>query len=314
MKQIRLVPAKHEAPVCDAYDNEQEVRRFERAVREHRAFSEPFAIVPLASRVDVAYRVMGASGSLHHVDIVDRSGTHDTCSCMDFLANELGTRKHLEAVRRAINHVPALRRGFHALDERPRRPVLTVQGAGAAALHAVGRWSDRELGKLGLVRANGGLGLAASGSSTANRRLAPVDEGGRRVVHAAAAFVERLRRAWLIEGRRQAAASAIATGQLGRDVLSVPLFPYQREGAAHLLRAGRALLADDMGLGKTAQAIAACELLRARGETSQLARCPLPTASTETRGIVLGRRGRTAGRFWVHQGSSPHSVFVGGRT
>ncbi len=97
-----------------------------------------------------------------------------------------------------------------------------------------------------------------------------MNEGGRRVVHAALVLAERLRRAELMVGRRQLIAGAFAKGTLGVDVLSVPLFPYQREGAAHLLHAGRALLADDMGLGKTVQAIAACELLRARGEASRI--------------------------------------------
>jgi hypothetical protein len=34
---------------------------------------------------------------------------------------------------------------------------------------------------------------------------------------------------------------------LGVDVLTVPLFPYQREGVAHLLHAGRALLRGSRG-------------------------------------------------------------------
>jgi SNF2 family DNA or RNA helicase len=54
------------------------------------------------------------------------------------------------------------------------------------------------------------------------------------------------------------------------DMLTQPLFPYQEAGASHLVAGGRALLADDMGLGKTVQAIAACELLRARGEAARV--------------------------------------------
>ncbi len=155
MRQIRLVPAKHEAPFCEAYDSEQEVRRFERAVREHRAYSEPFQVVPLDGRVDGAYRVIGTSGAPYHVDIIDRSGAHDACSCLDFLTNELGTCKHLEAVRRAVTRVPALRRAFQRLPERPRLPVLTVRGLGAAALDPIGRWGDRELAQFGLMRDSG---------------------------------------------------------------------------------------------------------------------------------------------------------------
>lgn len=46
-----------------------------------------------------------------------------------------------------------------------------------------------------------------------------------------------------------------------RDLLSVPLYPYQREGALFAARNGRVLIADEMGLGKTIQAIAAVEIL-----------------------------------------------------
>ncbi len=44
------------------------------------------------------------------------------------------------------------------------------------------------------------------------------------------------------------------------------LYPYQREGIARFVEAGRLLLADDMGLGKTTQAIAACHALFGAGK------------------------------------------------
>jgi SNF2 family DNA or RNA helicase len=62
----------------------------------------------------------------------------------------------------------------------------------------------------------------------------------------------------------------IGRGALGLDVLAKPLFPYQHDGVAHLVTRARALLADDMGLGKTVQTIAACEVLRARGEAERI--------------------------------------------
>jgi superfamily II DNA or RNA helicase len=271
MKAIRVLPAKHDAPSCEAYDDEREVRRFERAMREHRAYSEAFRVVPLDERVDGTYRVTGTSGVSYHVDIIDRSGLHDACSCADFLANELGTCKHLEAVRRAIARVPGLERAFRRLPNVPRRPVLTVRGAGPASLWAIGGWENDDLRQLRLARVPGESELVVpvpallQGTSLSTTQI-----GKTRVAHAAAVLGERLHRAALIESRRRAISDALATGALGLDVLSVPLFPYQREGVAHLLRGGRVILADDMGLGKTAQAIAACELLRARGEASRV--------------------------------------------
>ena len=40
-----------------------------------------------------------------------------------------------------------------------------------------------------------------------------------------------------------------------RDLLTVPLYPYQMCGAVFLACRGRCILGDDMGLGKTVQKI-----------------------------------------------------------
>ena len=91
--------------------------------------------------------------------------------------------------------------------------------------------------------------LLASAALLAHAR----DFGVARVTQAAmgaAPFLEHERSAAIA---RAASARLIASGKLGVDVLSQPLFPYQREGVSHLVRAGRAVLADDMGLGKTVQ-------------------------------------------------------------
>ena len=64
----------------------------------------------------------------------------------------------------------------------------------------------------------------------------------------------RVERALACERAAPAAIGALRT-------LKRRLYPYQREGVARFLAAGRLLLADDMGLGKTTQAIAACHAL-----------------------------------------------------
>ena len=48
---------------------------------------------------------------------------------------------------------------------------------------------------------------------------------------------------------------------LRTELLTVPLLPYQVDGIAFAVGAGRAILADDMGLGKTIQGIGVAELL-----------------------------------------------------
>ena len=46
-----------------------------------------------------------------------------------------------------------------------------------------------------------------------------------------------------------------------KNLLRVPLYKYQREGALFAARAGRCLIGDEMGLGKTIQALAAAEIM-----------------------------------------------------
>src|SRR6185312_5325712 len=87
-----------------------------------------------------------------------------------------------------------------------------------------------------------------------------------------------------IAGRRDADRRAAKLEQLFprgaadpglQALLTVPLYPYQAEGALFAMRAGRALIGDDMGLGKTIQAIAATEILaRHFGVSKVLVICP----------------------------------------
>ncbi|MEQ1697947.1 MAG: DEAD/DEAH box helicase [Hyphomicrobiaceae bacterium] len=83
------------------------------------------------------------------------------------------------------------------------------------------------------------------------------------------------------------------------NLLKVPLYPYQAEGALFALRAGRALIGDDMGLGKTIQAIAAAEVLaRHFGVSKVLVICPTSLKYQWQSEITrfTGRKGDTAAR------------------
>ena len=110
------------------------------------------------------------------------------------------------------------------------------------------------------VRADGKLRLVRLGEERADAR----------VTHAALVAEKILRVREENQQRGAEIDAALRDGSLDLDVLSAPLFAYQRQGVAHLLRAGRAVLADDMGLGKTVQTIAACEVLRKRGEANRI--------------------------------------------
>lgn len=66
-----------------------------------------------------------------------------------------------------------------------------------------------------------------------------------------------------------------ATHPLRKTLLKAELLPYQLDGVAFAVGAGRAILADDMGLGKTIQGIGVAELLaRESGIAKVLIVCP----------------------------------------
>ncbi len=249
MQKIRLRPVRHEAPSCDDYGHPATVRAFEVATRVHRAHTEAFQIMPMGPTVDGTYRVSGQSGASYDVDIVSRSGDGDTCSCADFLGNDLGTCKHLEAVRRAIRGVAALRASFSRLGKAPSRPTVTVDAVSGLSFRLIGRAADGVLEARGWRRANRGSDRLLPIRTDAGRDRTN-DEALRVVLAAGPALERTFARTWM-SSRRRATNEAHAGGRLGVDVLRCTLFPYQREGVSHLVSSARALLADDMGLGKT---------------------------------------------------------------
>ena len=265
MRAIRLDPQRHDEPVCISFTDERDVARYEREVRVHRAFTEPFVVTPLEARVDGAYRVSTANRHDYLVDIVDGSAAHDTCTCPDFLANDLGTCKHVEVIRRVIGARRSLRKAYALLGAEPTEPVVTVDAVAGLRLAAVGPW-PASLRARYARRLRSRPPPAPAGEEFAPGRLPE----GIRVVHAAPLALERLRERARLLATRRTIERAIEAGRVEPDVLRRPLFPYQRDGVLHLVRTGRGMLADDMGLGKTMQAIGACEVLRARGEVRRV--------------------------------------------
>jgi superfamily II DNA or RNA helicase len=250
-------------PRCASFSDEEAVRRYERAMRVHRARAEAYEITPLDDRVDGAYRVQGGGGA-YLVDLVDGTGEADTCTCVDFLTNDLGTCKHLEALRRAIQGSRALRSAYEALGPRPARPTVTVQARGGLRLIRRGSWGKALLRKAGWRQETDGrlLPLVPGALTT--------PPGEVRVVHAAGPAHARIAAREQLDTRRERMKAAIDEGRLHLDRLAAPLLPFQRDGAAYLIAQGRAMLADDVGLGKTVQVIAACETLCAHGEADRV--------------------------------------------
>ena len=258
---ISLQPVRRNTPACTDYEDLESVVEYEREMRVHRAHTEPFRI-ELPATADQAWIVRGERGSSWLVDLVDASREHDTCTCPDFLTNELGTCKHLQAVYRAVSSKSRAASLCGRLGTTVSRPTITVDACGPARLEALGRFTETQLARLGVRQTKGGLVTVDDPNALISAKV--------RIVHAAVPIARTLLAQKATGKRASALARDLARGTVAADVVQVPLFAYQRDGVAHLATRGRALLADDMGLGKTVQAIAACELLRRRGEAARV--------------------------------------------
>lgn len=213
------------------------------------------------------FRVVNpASGSRHRVTIRGLTPGENRCECGDFATNALGTCKHIEFVlarlERKRGAKAALRRGYASdgseiwLQHGDERRVRLRPGAGIPARlrqAAEALFDSADGWRLPNARLHQLDGFVAS--ATRLRHPLSVDPVVSRFVSEALGTAQR--RAELARLYPQGAASPAL-----RDLLQVPMFPYQAEGALFAVTAGRALIADEMGLGKTVQAIAAAELWR----------------------------------------------------
>lgn len=199
------------------------------------------------------------------------------CSCPDFAVNTLGTCKHIEFTLARLARSQRQRALLQAGYTPPFSEVYVRYGAQRHVALSVG--SEAPLAFRGLAAEyfdEGGV-LRADAFAAFEGFLTGTARLGHEVrcYDDALGLIAEVRDA----ARRQATIERLygdgrAEARLA-ELLKVSLYPYQREGALFIARAGRALLADEMGLGKTVQAIAAVEILaRDFGAQGALIVCP----------------------------------------
>ncbi|HUS39276.1 MAG TPA: DEAD/DEAH box helicase [Pirellulales bacterium] len=186
------------------------------------------------------------------------------CSCPDFRTNHLGTCKHiLQALAKVRKKFPK-----KELDKPYRRRNLSLRmdygdcGSWAAELglrfnlpHRLDEEASKILGPY--------KDQATDDVDEVVGRLRKLERAGysAHVYPDAEEFIEQR----LLQSRLRQAADEIrqdpARHPYRCELLNAELLPYQLDGIAFAVGAGRAVLADDMGLGKTIQGIGVAELL-----------------------------------------------------
>jgi superfamily II DNA or RNA helicase len=204
-----------------------------------------------------------ASGGVYRVAIRGQELGDNFCSCPDFKTNTLGTCKHieftLETIRQRRGGAAALQRGYQA----PYSSVYLRYGAQRQVRFRAGTECPVEMRDLaeGYFDPNGALKPDAVERFDRFVAQASAIAHDLRCYDDALAFMAEVRDA---AERRRILDKAFPLGANSpafENLLAVPLYPYQREGALFAAEAGRSLIGDEMGLGKTIQAIGAGEIM-----------------------------------------------------
>jgi len=249
------------------------------AARQEKAETERMTVKPaVAGQVWTDYTVSNpASGRTYRVALRGLERGESYCSCPDFRTNTLGTCKHVLKVQAwASKSFPA-----KTLRTRHRQDSFAVYLRYGRALEL--RLLTPEpfpAGTEALVRPV--YGRAVSDVHGLLRVVGLVEAAGHRVTVYPDA--EEYIQQWLYRDRTAARVAEIRRDPVGhplrRDLLLCELLPYQLDGIAFAVGAGRAVLADDMGLGKTIQGVGVAELLAREADISRvLVVCPVSLKS-----------------------------------
>jgi len=262
------------------------------ARRAERAISEDMTVTSADPNILwTDYTVTSVrSGKSYKVALRGTEPGISFCSCPDFRKNTLGTCKHL------LRTLHEQRKAFPP--ETFRRPYLrehiTVHLFYGTELELrVALPAELTLGAESLIRPF--VGAPVRDLRGLLRCIAELERSGSEVVvyPDAEEYIE----GRLLQERLQRKAAELradaASHPLLHELLAVELRPYQLEGIAFAVGAGRSVLADDMGLGKTLQAIGAAELLALEaGIQRVLVVCPA-SVKAQWREEIAGASGRS---------------------
>ena len=241
------------------------------ALRRQQAEKELFSI----SQVDEAYcpgeyRVGNAqTRNAYKVVYRGKNSEWNYCSCMDFRTSRLGTCKHIEAVslwvkkkRKKVHKNPPAYSSVYVDYRGPRRIKIRFgETCNDIFRRLVKDYFDDE----GVLRED-----AYGRFEVFLHAAKAIDESFRCYGDALDYIIsqrEKAHRLRLLESKYSDTALD--------NLLTVSLYPYQKEGIRFAVKAGKAIIADEMGLGKTIQAIATAEIYLREGMADNvLVVCP----------------------------------------
>ena len=238
------------------------------ALRRQAAADEHFIITSVDEKLEPGTYSVKNPKTKREYKVVYRGARSEWnyCSCMDFKTSQLGTCKHIEALRLWM-------KSHHVHREIPPYTSVYVSYGEKRTVHIrIGSDNHEQFEALaeGYFHEDGTLKDSSYHTFGTFLKAAKAIDDTFRCYQDALEFVinarEHTKRNGLVDKYTDAMLDAL---------LTTPLFPYQKEGIRFAAKAGKAIIADEMGLGKTIQAIGTAELLRHEGlAESVLIICP----------------------------------------
>ena len=259
-KQFQTEKKKPEARLSNVVkpDN-MSLEEWQRTLRRQAAEREMLNVQAVdATLCPGEYRVTNPK-SREEYKVVFRAenSTWNYCSCMDFKTSQLGTCKHLEAVKLKLNGHP------HVVNTPSYSSVYLSYRNGRKVSLRIGSNHREEMELLAKQYFDSHSHLREEAFPIFDQFLSAAAhfDSDFRCYQDAIDFVvdrrENIRRCKLVEEKYNNEQLDI--------LLDTQLYPYQKEGIRFAAKAGRAIIADEMGLGKTIQAIGTAELLLREG-------------------------------------------------
>lgn len=255
---------------------EMTMEQWQIALRKQFAEKSVFCIEPFdkSQRQTGDYRVSNPqSKQIYKVAFRGIDSEWNYCSCPDFKTSQLGTCKHIEAVRLLLERSEAGKRWLQKEHMPPYTSVyLSYKGERRVKIRIGSNNHDAFTQLAGeYFSADGVLKQEAFNRFEHFLQQAAAIDDTFKCYDDALAFVITCRQ----NQQRQTLIDTKYTDGHLHGLLKAKLFPYQEQGILFAAKAGRCLIADEMGLGKTIQAIGTAELLRKEcGINSVLIICP----------------------------------------
>ncbi|MCL2724496.1 MAG: DEAD/DEAH box helicase [Polyangiaceae bacterium] len=261
--------------------NQALAERAERAKKERMKIRASDSNAPWTD-----YEVTSAiSGKTYRVALRSEVRGESYCSCPDFKTNTLGTCKHImKVLSKAQTSFPRAVRNEPYVRKRVTVHLRYTDGVSLAVALPARLPDDAKAIVSPLITKDPIDGKRVPPSADPRieasdlvRRLRELEAGGHAffVTPDAEEFIERRLLAARLSRLVAEIRSVPANHPLRKTLLKQELLPYQLDGIAFAVGAGRAILADEMGLGKTIQGVGVAELLaREVGIKKVLIVCP----------------------------------------